>query len=305
MNNAASAAKPAKKKKTNRFNQNFTGYLLVAPMLLALCAFVFYPMIQVVIYSFQKTNGISATWRGFKNYAWVIKDSMFWNALGNTIYMAVIAVILDVIVCFVVASMINSISNKAVKNLFKGVYYLPNVVSSVAVAMLFNFIFYPTENGILNYFLGVFGISPIGWLVNPKLSRLSIVIMGLWRSVGYDTILFLAGLQSIPGEIYEAAAIDGASGLQKWWHITIPNMKGTFAFMIMMLTISTMRRFDDVWMIGGSAGNPAGTLDTAVMYIFRNSWLSREVGVASAAAVILFIITMILTAINNKVTSGD
>ena len=82
-------------------------------------------------------------------------------------------------------------------------------------------------------------------------------------------------------------------------------MKGTFAFMIMMLTISTMRRFDDVWMIGGSAGNPAGTLDTAVMYIFRNSWLSREVGVASAAAVILFIITMILTAINNKVTSGD
>lgn len=305
MNNAASAAKPAKKKKSNRFNQNFTGYLLVAPMLLALCAFVFYPMIQVVIYSFQKTNGISATWRGFKNYAWVIKDSMFWNALGNTIYMAVIAVILDVIVCFVVASMINSISSKAVKNLFKGIYYLPNVVSSVAVAMLFNFIFYPTENGILNYFLGVFGISPIGWLVNPKISRLSIVIMGLWRSVGYDTILFLAGLQSIPGEIYEAAAIDGASGLQKWWYITIPNMKGTFAFMIMMLTISTMRRFDDVWMIGGSAGNPAGTLDTAVMYIFRNSWLSREVGVASAAAVILFIITMILTAINNKVTSGD
>ncbi|MBR6791253.1 MAG: sugar ABC transporter permease [Oscillospiraceae bacterium] len=305
MNNAALAAKPAKKKKATQFTQNFTGYLLVAPMIFALCAFVFYPMIRVVIYSFQKTNGISATWRGFKNYAWVIKDNMFWNALWNTFYMAVIAVILDVIVCFICASMINSISNKAVKNLFKGVYYLPNVVSSVAVAMLFNFIFYPSENGILNYALGMVGIPPIGWLTNPKISRLSIVIMGLWRSVGYDTILFLAGLQSIPGEIYEAGAIDGATGLQKWWYITIPNMKGTFAFMIMMLTISTMRRFDDVWMIGGSAGNPAGTLDTAVMYIFRNSWLSREVGVASAAAVILFIITMILTAINNKVTSGD
>lgn len=304
MNNAASAAKPAKKKAT-QFTQNFTGYLLVAPMIFALCAFVFYPMIQVIIYSFQKTNGISATWRGFKNYAWVIKDNMFWNALWNTFYMAIIAVILDVIVCFICASMINSISNKAVKNLFKGIYYLPNVVSSVAVAMLFNFIFYPSENGILNYALGMVGIPPVGWLTNPNISRLSIVIMGLWRSVGYDTILFLAGLQSIPGEIYEAGAIDGATGLQKWWYITIPNMKGTFAFMIMMLTISTMRRFDDVWMIGGSAGNPAGTLDTAVMYIFRNSWLSREVGVASAAAVILFIITMILTAINNKITSGD
>ena len=304
MNNAASAAKPAKKK-ANRFNQNFTGYLLVAPMIFALCAFVFYPMIRVVIYSFQKTNGISATWRGVKNYVWVIKDNMFWNALWNTFYMAIIAVILDVVVCFICASMINSISNKAVKNLFKGIYYLPNVVSSVAVAMLFNFIFYPSENGILNYALTSIGLPSIGWLTNPKISRLSIVIMGLWRSVGYDTILFLAGLQSIPGEIYEAGAIDGATGLQKWWYITIPNMKGTFAFMIMMLTIGTMRRFDDVWMIGGSAGNPAGTLDTAVMYIFRNSWLSREVGVASAAAVILFIITMILTAINNKVTSGE
>ena len=175
------------------------------------------------------------------------------------------------------------------------------LVCSVAVAMLFNFIFYPTENGILNYFLGLFGISPIGWLVSPKLARFSIVIMGLWRSIGYDTILFLAGLQSIPGEIYEAAAIDGASGLQKWWYITIPNMKPTFTFMIMMLTISTLRRFDDVWMIGGSAGNPAGKLDTMVMYIFRNSWLSREVGVASAAAVVLFVITMTLTILNNYV----
>ena len=125
--------------------------------------------------------------------------------------------------------------------------------------------------------------------------------MGLWRSVGYDTILFLAGLQSIPGEIYEAASIDGASGIQKWWYITIPNMKPTFTFMIMMLTISTLRRFDDVWMIGGTAGNPGGKLDTMVMYIYRSSWLSREVGIASAAAVVLFIITFALTMLNNYV----
>jgi len=270
-------------------------------MILAILIFVLYPMIQVVIYSFQSTNGISASWAGVKNYKWVLTDKLFWNAAWNTVYMALFGVIIDVIVCFVVASLINSVAAKAAKNIFKGLYFLPNVVSSVAVAMLFNFIFYPTENGILNYALGMFGISPIGWLVNPKLARFSIVIMGLWRSVGYDTILFLAGLQSIPGEIYEAASIDGASGIQKWWYITIPNMKPTFTFMIMMLTISTLRRFDDVWMIGGGAGNPAGKLDTFVMYIYRNSWLSREVGVASAAAVVLFVITMTLTILNNYV----
>ena len=303
MNNAASGIAPVTKKKKSRnfFRQNLAGYALCAPMILAILVFVLYPMIQVLIYSFQSTNGISGTWRGVKNYAWVLKDGAFWNAAWNTLFMAVLAVIIDVIVCFIVASMINSVTSKAGKNIFKSLYFLPNVVSSVAVAMLFNFIFYPTENGILNYFLGLFGISPIGWLVDPKLARFSIVIMGLWRSVGYDTILFLAGLQSIPGEIYEAASIDGASGIQKWWYITIPNMKPTFTFMIMMLTISTLRRFDDVWMIGGTAGNPGGKLDTMVMYIYRSSWLSREVGIASAAAVVLFIITFALTMLNNYV----
>ena len=117
----------------------------------------------------------------------------------------------------------------------------------------------------------------------------------LANSAGEDTDCTCATLGAILG------IIDGASGLQKWWYITIPNMKPTFTFMIMMLTISTLRRFDDVWMIGGSAGNPAGKLDTMVMYIFRNSWLSREVGVASAAAVVLFVITMTLTILNNYV----
>lgn len=280
-------------------NKNLAGYILCAPMLISIFVFVLYPMLQVGIYSFQATNGISATWRGLRNYKWILEDRLFWNATRNTLYMAAIAVIINIVVCFVLASLINSL--KVFKNVFKGAYFLPNVVSSVAVAMLFNFIFYPTENGILNYALSFFNVDPIGWLVNPKLARLSIVLMGLWRSTGYDTILFMAGLQSIPSEMYEAASIDGASGLKKWRYITIPNMKPTFTFMIMILTISTMRRFDDVWMIGGSAGNPAGKLDTIVMYIYRNSWLSREVGVASAAAVILFIFIFTLTLINNKI----
>lgn len=301
--NAVSVKNTAGRKRFNTFfKRNMTGYLLCAPLLLGIFIFVFYPMVQVLIYSFQSTNGISGTFNGLSNYKWIFQDDMFWTALKNTVYMAVLAVILDIIVCFVLASLINSLTFG--KNFFKSLYFLPNVVSSVAVAMLFNFLFYPSQNGVINYFLSFLGIDPVGWLVSPSTARLSIVIMGLWRSVGYDTILFLAGLQSIPREIYDAAAVDGANGLQKWWYITIPNMKPTFTFMIIMQTISTLRRFDDVWLIGGIGGNPGGTLQTMVLYIYRNAWTSRDVGIASAASVFLFILLLAVTILNYKVMNS-
>ena len=301
--NAVSVKNTAGRKRFNIFfKRNMTGYLLCAPLLLGIFIFVFYPMVQVLIYSFQSTNGISGTFNGISNYKWIFQDDMFWTALKNTVYMAVLAVVLDIIVCFVLASLINSLTFG--RNFFKSLYFLPNVVSSVAVAMLFNFLFYPSQNGVINYFLSFLGIDPVGWLVSPSTARLSIGIMGLWRSVGYDTILFLAGLQSIPHEIYDAAAVDGANGLQKWWYITIPNMKPTFTFMIIMQTISTLRRFDDVWLIGGIGGNPGGTLQTMVLYIYRNAWTSRDVGIASAASVFLFILLLAVTILNYKVMNS-
>lgn len=305
MNNAVKATQPhgSSNRIVRFFKKNGAGYLLCAPLLLGIFIFVFYPMVQVVLYSFQATNGISGRYIGWANYRWVLGDSLFWTALKNTSYMAIMAIVIDVVVCFVVASLINSL--KYVKNFFKSLYFLPNVMSAVSVSLLFNLVFFPTRAGLLNSFLGLFGIDPIGWLVKPSIAPLSMVIMGLWRSVGYDTILFLAGLQSIPREIYEAAEVDGATGLQRWWYITIPSMRPTFVFIIMMLTISTMRRFDDIWMIGGVGGNPGGSLQTVVLYIYRSAWISREVGPASAASVVLFLIIMTLTLINNTVLNKD
>lgn len=276
---------------------------MCAPLLLGITIFVFYPMLQVLMYSFQSTNGLSGTFNGLTNYKWIFKDNMFWKALGNTFYMAIMSIVIDIVVCFVIASLINSLTR--FKGFFKGLYFLPNVVSAVAVALLFNFLFYPTQGGVINYFLSFLGVGSVGWLVSPKIAPFSMVVMGLWRSIGYDTILFLAGLQSIPREIYEAGEVDGANGIKKWWYITIPNMKPTFAFMIIMLTISTMRRFDDIWMIGGVGGNPGGSLQTIVLYIYRNAWLSREVGISSAAAVVLFVILFAFTMLNNKVLNKD
>ena len=283
--------------------KNGTGYLFCAPLILAILIFVLYPMIQVVIFGFQFTNGISGRFVGLANYRWILNDSLFWSAMRNTAYMAFLSIVINISVCFVIASLINSLV--IFKGFFKSLYFLPNVVSAVAVSMVFGFLFFPTGAGVINSFLGRFGIGPVGWLVLPQIAPLSMVLMGLWRSVGFDTILFLAGLQSIPREIYEASEVDGAGAITKWWYITIPSMKPIFVFMIMLMTIGQMQRFDDLWMIGGVAGNPGGALQTVVMYVYRNAWVAREVGAASAASVILFVTIMIITLLNNKVLNKD
>ena len=282
----------------SRMRTTATAYLLLAPMLVGIAVFVLYPMLCALVYSFQKTNGISGSFRGIMNYRWLFRDKVFWTAMGNTIYMAILSVISGISVCFLLASMINSLSRG--KNFFKSVYFLPNVVSMIAVATLFIFFLNPTENGPVNYFLKQLGIGPISFFVNTQSARESVVLMGLWKSIGYDTILFLAGLQSVSREMYEAASVDGANGFRRWWHITIPSMKPIFAFMTIMYTINALKRFTDVYRIGGTAGNPGEALTTIMIYIYRNAWVTNNVGVASAAAYMLFLLSMIFTVINYR-----
>ena len=163
------------------FKENGAGYLLCAPLLLSIFIFVLYPMFQMVLYSFQATNGISGRFNGISNYKWIFNDRLFRNAIFNTGRMALFGVVTNIVVCFVIASLINNLIRG--KGIFKSLYFLPNVVSAVAVAMLFNFLLYASSSGIVNRFLGWFGVSPIGWLVSPSLAPFSMVIMGLWRSM--------------------------------------------------------------------------------------------------------------------------
>ncbi|WP_207208014.1 carbohydrate ABC transporter permease [Xylanivirga thermophila] len=279
------------------------GFLFVLPMLFGIFLFVIYPMIASLIFSFQQTNGVSGTWVGVSNYRSILTDSVFWKSLYNTVYMGIFALLLDICISFILASLINNV--KWGKNFFKSVYFLPNVVSVVATSILFSFLFYPNEVGLMNFFLGKFGIKPVGWFTNPSYAKWGIILMSLWRSIGYDSIIFLAGLQSVPNELYEAAEVDGATGLKKWWHITIPSMRPIFVFMIMIGTINAMKRFGDVWMIGGTAGNPSGSLLTVVLYIYRNAFMAAQVGIASAAAYVLFVIILLLTILNNKFLNKD
>ncbi|MCM2999230.1 carbohydrate ABC transporter membrane protein 1 (CUT1 family) [Paenibacillus sp. VMFN-D1] len=301
VSNEMNADKRMTPKRKKWFTRNdWTGYLFSAPLIIGVLAFAIYPMFAALFISFHQTSGLSLNgkWVGLSNYRYALEDPVFWQALTNTFLMGVLSVVLGIVLSFVLASLINNLKWNFGKNFFKAVYFLPNVVSAVATSLLFSFLFFPSKEGLLNFVLSWFGVHhPIGWFTNPEVSRYSIVLMSLWGALGYNTIIFLAGLQSVPRDLYEAAEVDGAGGYKKWLHITIPYLRPIFVFMLIMGTIGGMKRFTDVWLIGGTAGNPGGSLMTVVLYIYRNAFLASQMGLATAASYLLFIIILVLTAV--------
>lgn len=275
---------------------DLAGYVFSAPLVIGVLVFAIYPMVGALILSFQKAlSSFGGEWTGLSNYKIVFTDSIFWKSLYNTLYMGFFAVVLGVSLSFILATLVHNIPWLKWRNFFKGIYFLPNVVSLVAASILFQLLFHPGNEGILNYVLGWIGIEPIGWFTNPSVSRFSIVLMTLWGMLGYNTIIFIAAISSVPKDLYEAAEVDGANWFSKWFYITIPYLRPIILFMVIISTITSMKRFTDVWLIGGTAGNPSGSLMTVVLYIYRNAFLSSQMGIASAASYILFMLILILS----------
>lgn len=275
---------------------DWAGFVFSAPLVIGVLVFAIYPMFGALVLSFQKsTSSFGGTWTGLANYKFVLTDSVFWKSLYNTTYMGVLSVVLGVALSFILATFIHNIPWERTKNFFKGVYFLPNVVSLVATSILFQLLFSSGKEGILNYVLNWINLGPVGWFTNPDYARFSIVMMNLWGMLGYNTIIFIAALTSVPRDLYEAAEVDGANWFKKWYYITVPYLKPIILFMVIISTIGAMKRFTDVWLIGGTAGNPGGSLMTVVLYIYRNGFLSSQMGIATAASYILFMIILVLT----------
>ena len=242
---------------------------------------------------------------GFVNYYILFSDPSYIQAIVNTLYMAFLEVIINIPVAFIVACLLNGVP--VGKNVFKVIFLFPMVMSMVTVAIMFKYLLMPDDTGIVNYILSALSIEPKGFLNDPSMSRESVVAMSIWKGMGYNIIIFFAGLQSVPSEFYESAEIDGANELQKWWNITIPCMRNTFIFVLITTTISTMKRFTDVYAISGETGNPAGTLNTMMMFIYKNSFSTynyKDVGLASSASIILFLFILFFTLINFFITGN-
>jgi multiple sugar transport system permease protein len=269
------------------------GYIYGGPVIIAFLIFNLYPMVLGLYLSFTKWDILSPpTFIGLGNWADLFKDDLLGRAVLQTLYYAVASVTGATALSIALALALNQ--RLKTIGFYRTFFFLPAVTSLVAIAMVWRWI-YNTEFGVLNAFLGSLGINPVNWLGDPVLAMPAVILMSIWRSAGFNTVLFLAGLQGVPQEYYEAAEIDGASRWDRFRHITLPLISPTTFFVVVNGLIGSWQVFDQVYIL--TRGGPLLSTVTVVYLIYSNGFEWYKTGYASAMAYGLFLIIIALTAI--------
>ncbi|AKG03786.1 lactose ABC transporter permease [Salimicrobium jeotgali] len=283
-------------------NKKWTPYLFLLPGSAILLLFIFYPMLQAIWLSFTQYNMVTeASFIGTENYEELFNDELFWNALKNTIIYLVVVVPALVVVPIFLAVLVNQ-RLKGI-GIFRSIYYIPVVTSLVVAGIAWDWVY--KENGLLNYLLDILGVisEPIGWLTSTNTAIFAVMVVTVWKGLGYYMIIYLAGLQSIPEDLYEAAEIDGANWWQKITKVTIPMLLPFVLIVSIMSSIAAMKVFEEIYVMTG--GGPLHSSETLVFYIYQQAFDNLNMGYASAAGVILFLITLVFSLINLKILGKD
>lgn len=269
-------------------------YLFLLPAGVVLLFFFFIPFFQTIGLSFfdYSNNIYSPSFSGVNNYIEILHNPIFYKVMINTIIYLVVAVPILAIVPLFLAILINQKIRGI--TLYKILIYLPVIVSIVVAAIAFKWLY--AEQGILNYLLNVFHIHSIGWLTDPKYAIYSVIIVTIWKGIGYYMMIYLASLMSVPKELYEACDIDGANFLTKHLTVTVPHIMPTIALVTTISSISAMKIFAEIYVM--TKGGPLNSTKTIVYYIYEKAFENLDLGYASAMAVILLAIVMIFSLIN-------
>ena len=266
------------------------GYLFAGPLLVGLIVFTIGPVLASLAIGFCKYDIFTPPqWIGGRNYADLFRDPLFWQSLKVTVIYSICAVPLGLILGLAVALLMNQKIRGIA--LFRTIYYLPAVVSGVAVALLWVWIFDPSY-GLANVALRWFGIPPSQWLTSPTTSLLSLILMSLW-GVGGGMVIYLAGLQSVPQHLHEAASLDGANLWQRFRHVTLPMLSPVIFYNLIMGIIGSFQVFTQAFVM--TNGGPVNSTLFYVLYLFRNAFNYYRMGYASAMAWVLFAIILVLT----------
>jgi multiple sugar transport system permease protein len=267
-------------------------YLFILPWGIGFIVLTIGPMLASLYYSFTRFNIIdSPVWIGLENYQRVFQDPLFWKSLQVTLYYAALALPLGLVLGLFVAVLLNQKIPGV--SLWRTTYYLPSVISGVAVAVLWVRIFNP-KIGLLNTMLERVGINGPGWLQDPNWAIPALVIMGLW-SIGGTMIIYLSGLQGVPTAMYDAAKVDGANRLQAFRYVTLPMISPVIFYNLVMGLIGTFQYFTIAYTATGAAGNPARSTLFYNLYLYQSAFRYFEMGYASTMAWILFFIVLVLT----------
>jgi multiple sugar transport system permease protein len=276
-----------------RYRGAATAYALLAPNLVLFGLFMVVPLVLVVVLGFQETSGFGAgRWIGLDNYARMAGDDVFWRSAVNTVLFAAVTVPLTLAGGLGLALLLDRpIRGRA---LFRSLFYLPYVLSGVVVALLGRWIF--NENiGVVNKVLRALGGDGIAWQSSGGPAMTSIIAVVVWQTLGFCMVVYLAGLQGIPRERYEAARVDGATGWQLVRHVTIPGLRPTTFFLTVLTVIQSFQVFDVVFVLTG--GGPGVSTELLVTYAYRQGFGARQQGYASAIGVVIFLVVLVFTVV--------
>lgn len=270
-------------------------YLFIAPTFLGLMVFYMLPALSSFYLSFTDWNGfIAPVFNGLENFQRLFTDEEYIRSVFNTIYFTVISVPVMIAISLIIATLLNTkVRGMA---LYRTLYFLPVVTMPIAVGMVWKWL-YNSQFGLINYLLSLVGVEGPAWLLDTKFALVSIILASIWMSMGQSIIILLAGLQGVPESLYEAANLDGASALQKFYHISLPLVTPSLFFVTVMSLIGSLQVFDLVFVMVGENYVALEATRTVVYGIYEQGFKLSNMGYASAQAMLLFIIILIITLI--------
>lgn len=286
-----------KQNKKIKLKKNLVAWSFVAPNFIGFLIFTFIPILFSFVLAFSEWDSFSPIkFVGLQNFIKLFSDETFIISLTNTVKYTIFVVPLTMICALGLALLLN----KKIKGIaiFRTLFFFPYITSLVAVAVVWNMLFHPTM-GPINQFLGLFLNNLPGWTSSSQWALYAIIIVSVWRYMGYYMILYLAGLQSIPRELYEAASMDGAGKWKQFWNVTLPSLRPTTFFVMIMLTINSFKVFDLVQVM--TEGGPGRSTNVLVYQIYNEAFVNFKFGYASAISMILFIIVLAITIIQIRV----
>jgi multiple sugar transport system permease protein len=287
--------------------KNLFPYLALAPMLLLLIVFLVLPIVGsfvISLFDYNPLREAGNVFIGFSNFVKLYSDELFSISFSNTLIYVFVMVAINLAVTLLIAQLLTSLSSNKWRSLFRVLLFMPCVAPLAAVSIIWSKGVFTTKGGLLNKFIGFFGAKPVNWLGNPSKLMLALIILSLWADIGYNIILFISGLQGIPQDYTEAARIDGAGPVRRFFSITFPLLGRTFSYVTAMTLISQFQAFAQFAIVApsGGIGRKGYVLST---YIYDVGFRSKDMGYAAAISLVLFFVILVVTVVQQRLQRVD
>lgn len=282
-------------------NETFWGYVFLAPVIIGFLVFTLIPVCVSLYYSLTNYDGMTTPkFIGLENFINLFQNGEFGHALWNSVYFTIGTVPIGAFLALLVAILLNQKIHG--QGIYRSAFFIPCIVSYVSIAMVWQWM-YNQDYGLINTFLGKLGLPQPAWLASEELAMPSVIIMTIWKGLGYNGVILLAGLQGISPSLYEAAEIDGANAFQRFVHITLPMIKPTMMFVLLTSMIGALQAFDQIYVM--TSGGPGRATEVVCYLIYQNAFQYFKQGYASAMAYILFIIIFTASIIQLKISERN